>query len=117
MSRYLLLLLLNLPFIVLAIIGTITRYKLKHATRQKTVMQLLLWLFILVGLASAQGIYEWLLQHRYTDTDSLSLFDVIQITAIVVIFYIVTRLRAKNDALEQRLNRLHREISIRLSEK
>lgn len=117
MSRYTLLLLLNLPLILMAIVATVTRYKLGHATGRRTAVQLAIWLVILGGLILAQPLYEWLRANGYTDTDSLSLFDVIQITAIVIILYIVTRMRAKIDALEQRLASLHREISIRLSDK
>ncbi len=117
MSRYTLLFLLNLPLILMAIVATITRYKMHHATGQRTAVQLIIWLVILGGLILARPLYEWLLANGYTDTDSLSLFDVIQITAIVIVLYIITRMRAKVDALEQRLASLHREISIRLSDK
>lgn len=117
MSRYTLLFLLNLPLILMAIVATVTRYKLKHATGRRTGIQLAIWLVILAGLSFAQPLYEWLRANGYTDTDSLSLFDVIQITAIVVILYISTRIHARVDELEQRLSSLHREISIRLSNK
>lgn len=117
MSRYTLLFLLNLPFILLAIVATITRYKLKHASKRRTIVQLAIWFIILLSLTLARPLYEWLRASGYTDTDSLSLFDVVQITAIVIVFYIASRLRAKVDVLEQRLSSLHREISIRLSDK
>ena len=117
MSRYTLLFLLNLPLIMMAIVATVTRYKLGHATGRRTAVQLIIWLIILVGLVLARPLYEWLRASGYTDTDSLSLFDVIQITAIVVVLYVITRMRAKVDVLEQRLASLHREISIKLSDK
>jgi len=79
--------------------------------------QILTWAAILVALIVAQPLYNWLLFNNWTDTESLSLFDVIQITAIVALIYIATRLRAKTDALEQRLASLHRETSIILSSK
>lgn len=117
MSRYTLLFLLNLPFIVLAIVSTVTRYKLKHTTMRKSILQLVVWSIILLGLAFAAPLYNWLSSSGYTQSDSLSLFDVIQITAIVALIYIATRLRSKTDALEQRLASLHREISIKLTRK
>ena len=116
MSRYLILLLINLPFILLAIVSAITRYKLNHMSRRKMVVQIIIWLLILLGLALAQPAYEWLFSHQLTQTESLSLFDVIQITAIVIIFYVVNRMRAKVEVLEKRIHDLHRELSIRLSE-
>lgn len=117
MSRYLLLLILNLPLILMAIMAIITRYKLRKASRRRTVAHLLFWLLILTGLIFAQPLYEWLFSSGYTDTDSLSLFDVIQITAIVAILYVVTRMRSRVDTLEQKLASLHREMSILMSNK
>ena len=117
MSRYTLLFLLNLPFVVVAVISTITRYKLGSASKLKTIVHLTIWFVILIGLMFAAYLYEWLFSHGYTVSDSLSLFDVIQITAIVALIYVATRMRAKVDTLEQRLANLHREISIKLTRK
>lgn len=117
MSRYLILSLLNLPFVFLALVGAVTRYKLGHSTRLRMVLQLVLWTAILMGLVFAEPLYSWLLSSGYTKTEPLSLFDVIQITAIVVVFYIANRLRAKVEVLERRANDLHRELSIKLASK
>lgn len=115
MSRYLILLLLNLPFITLAILGAVTKYKLKHTTKKRFIAQILLWLVILAGLISAEPIYNWLFQNQLTQTEPLSLFDVIQITAIIVIFYLSNRSRTKIEKLEERIQDLHQELSIKLS--
>ncbi len=117
MSRYLQLLQLNLTFILAAIVSNVTQYKLKKISRQRLLIQLIMWVIILAGLASAGSIYDWLFANGLTQTDSLSLFDVVQITAIVVLFYIVNRARLKLEVIERRLNDLHQEISIRLSQK
>jgi hypothetical protein len=117
MSRYLLLLLLNLPFILLAIISQITRYKMNRSSKRRLYIQMLLWFLILGGLVAAEPLYNWLLAHGLTQTDSLSLFDVVQITAIVVIFFIANQSRQKIETLERRLQDLHQELSIILSKK
>ena len=115
MSRYLLLFLLNLPFIFAAILSQITQYKLGRSSKRRMQVQVGLSIVILVGLASAESIYNWLFANGLTATESLSLFDVIQITAIVILFYVVNRARAKLEVLERRVHDLHQEISIRLS--
>ncbi len=115
MSRYLLLLLLNLPFILFAILGAITQYKLKRSTKKRLIAQLSTWILVFIGLASAESIYNWLFQHKLTQTEPLSLFDVIQITSIILVFYIANRSHAKIEALEKRVQDLHQELSIRLS--
>lgn len=117
MSRYTLLLLLNLPFILAGILGNITQNKLGKSSKNRLRAQLLLWFIILSGLIIAEPLYEWLYGHRLTQTEPLSLFDVIQITAIIITFYIATRTRAKLEDVERRLNDLHQELSIRLSKK
>ena len=115
MSRYLLLFLLNLPFILMAILGAVTQYKLGRSTKQRTVIRISLWVVVAIGLSLAQPIYDWLFSHSLTQTEPLSLFDVVQITAIVIVFYIANRTRSKVDVLEKRVQDLHQELSIRLS--
>lgn len=115
MSRYLLLFLLNLPFILAAMLSQITQYKLGKSSRRRLRVQLVLWGIILIGLASAEPLYNWLFASGLTQTESLSLFDVVQVTALVIVFYMANRSRQKIEVLEHRLNDLHQEISIRLS--
>lgn len=117
MSRYLILIILNLPFILLAFLGAVTQYKLKHITKKRLIFQIIIWLFVLASLLSVESIYTWLFTHNMTQTEPLSLFDVIQITAIVVVFYIANRSRTRLETLEKRLQDLHRELSIKLSDK
>jgi hypothetical protein len=116
MSRYVLLLLINLPFILVAIVSQITRYKMKRSSKRRLYVQMLLWFLILGGLITAEPLYTWLFARGLTQTDSLSLFDVVQITAIVIIFFIANQSRQKIETLERRLQDLHQEVSIRLSE-
>jgi hypothetical protein len=115
MSRYLLLLLLNLPFILAGILSAITQYKLGRASKRRLITQVFIWLLLLIGLVIAEPLYNWLIARGFTQTESLSLFDVVQITAIVVLLYIANRTRLKLEILERRLQDLHQELSIRLS--
>ena len=117
MSRYLLLFLLNLPFIMAAILGIITQFKLNKISRRRFVVQLGLWCAALVGLALAQPIYAWLFNNKLTDTEPLSLFDVVQITGIIIVLYVANRARAKADSLEKKFKDLQQELSIKLSDK
>lgn len=117
MSRYILLLLVNLPFILLAITGIVTRYKMKRITKRRASIQLLMWLVVLLGLILAEPTYRWLFENNLTVADSLSLFDVVQITAIVFLFYIINGISTRLEQTEKRLNDLHQELSIRLSGK
>lgn len=117
MSRYVLLLLINLPFLVLAVTGIITRYKMKRITKRRASIQLTMWLVIFVCLALAEPVYRWLFANNFTQTDSLSLFDVVQITAIIFLLYVTNGQSIRLEQTEKRLNDLHQELSIRLSAK
>lgn len=114
-SRYTLLFILNLPFILAGVLGIITQYKIGRAPRKRLITQLVIWSVVLIGLILDESIYNWLFVNGLTATDSLSLFDVIQITAIVLLFYITNRMRFKLNNLERRVQDLHQELSIRLS--
>lgn len=116
MSRYLILVLLNTPLIITALVGALVNYKTGALARRSFIRQIVLWLVIFAGLAGAKPIYELLFSKGLTATEPLSLFDVIQITGIIIVLYIATRSRIKLEATERRLQDLHQELSIRLSE-
>jgi hypothetical protein len=117
MSRYTLLLLLNLPFVLAGLLTALTQYKLSRITKRRMLIQILIWFTVLIGLVLAEPTYLWLRGRGLTVTDSLSLFDVVQITALVIVTYVVNRMRLKLAVLERRVLDLHQELSIRLSSK
>lgn len=117
MSRYVLLFILNLPFILAGILSIVTKYKIGRATSKKLTAQLVMWFSVLIGLLMAEPLYNWLFSNGLTNTDSLSLFDVIQITSIVILFYLTNRMRFRLESTERRLQDLHQEVSIKLSKK
>jgi len=115
MSRYLILIILNAPFILAAILNALVDYKMHKISSKKFAVQILVWLVILAGLLLAAPIYKYLFSNNLTQTEPLSLFDVIQITGIVFLLFVTSRTRTKTEALERRLQDLHQELSIKLS--
>lgn len=116
MSRYLILVILNLPLIVAGLLGSLIDFKTNKINRGKYIFQSVLWLGILACLAMTQPVYSFLHSHHLTKTDSMSLFDVIEITGIIYILFMANRSRIKLDLMERRLQDLHQELSIKLSE-
>jgi ethanolamine transporter EutH len=114
-SRYLILVLLNTPLIVAALLGILVDFKMNKISRKKMIFQTSIWLLIFTGLASAKYIYQFLFSNKLTQTEPLSLFDVIQITGIITVLFIANRSRIKTDRLERRVQDLHQELSIKLS--
>ena len=115
MSRYLLLVLLNTPLIVLGAMNAIVAYKLDRTSKRRFIFRLALWLGIFVGLVFAEPIYNYLFSSGLTQTEPLSLFDVIQITAIILVLFLANLANSRAAILEKQLRDLHQELSIRLS--
>lgn len=113
--RYLVLVLLNLPIVLLALINIITQYKLKKVSVGRFRHQLVIWLTMLIILISSFPIYNLLSGKPIFDSSELSLFDIVEITAIIMLFYTVNNLRQTNEQQQQRLRELHQEVSIKLS--
>jgi hypothetical protein len=109
--------LLNTPLIIAGMLNAITSYKMKRSSKRRLYFRMGVWLVILSGLVFAQPIYGYLFSNHLTQSEPLSLFDVIQITGIVLTFYIANQAYTKVDLLERRLQDLHQELSILLSEK
>ncbi len=116
MSRYLLLFLLNLPLILLGVLNATVAYKLNKTTRRRFVLRLVLWLGILAGLVFAEPIYNALFSQGLTQTEPLSLFDVVQITGIVSVLFIANKANARSAFIEKQIRDLHQELSIRLAD-
>jgi predicted ABC-type exoprotein transport system permease subunit len=92
-------------------------YKTKVLSRNRFILNTVFWLLILVGLIAARFIYLWLYNHHHTTTSSMSLFDVIEFTAIIYLLFGLSRARARLTASDRRFREMHQELSIRLSEK
>lgn len=115
--RYLLLLLLNLPIIVIALMNIVTRYKTKSISRTRFKTQMVLWILILTVLIGSFPIYNALTGNPILGSERLSLFDIVQTTVIVHLIYIINNQRQKIDKVEKIVHDLHRDLSIKLSSK
>lgn len=116
MSRYAILVILNTPFIVAGILNALIAYKLSKISKHRFALQIVFWLIIFTGLIAAEPIYRFLFSNNLTATEPLSLFDVLQVTGIIAVFFMANRTRTKLYTLERRVQDLHQELSIKLSE-
>lgn len=114
--RYILLVILNLPIILMALINIITQYKLGAVSRSRLRHQLIIWLLTLSVVVGSFPIYNWLAGKELFDSSELSLFDIVEVTAIIWLCYGINTHRQRLDQAERRVRQLHQELSIRLSE-
>ncbi len=115
MSRYLILILLNLPLVIIGFASSVVSYKVGRINKRRFIVRAAIWLIIAAGLIFSGPLYAFLFSNNLTQTEPLSLFDVIQITGIIFTFLIANQAFTKADAMERKLNDLHQEISIKLS--
>lgn len=115
--RYILLVLLNLPVILLAITNVLTRYKLGRISRQRFRIQIFMWLIVLTVIIGSFPAFNILSDRQTFDSGELSMFDIVQTTAIILLFYVANNQRQKIEWTERTLRDLHQELSIKLSKK
>lgn len=114
--RYVILVLLNLPVILLALINLVTRHKVGKINKTKFRKQILLWLVTLIVLVSSFPVYNLLSGRPLLDSQELSAFDIIQTAAVIALVYIVNNQRQKSEQTERYLRDFHQELSIKLSQ-
>lgn len=113
--RYIILVLLNLPIIILALVNIITQYKMEKVEPKRFRFQIIWWIAILIILIGSFPAYNLWSGHALLDSRELSLFDIVQTTAILYLIYIINDHRRKIERSERLIRDLHQEISIRLS--
>ena len=115
--RYVILVLLNMPIIILAALNFVTKYKLKKITKERFVRQMFFWIALCIVLIASFPAYNLLTNRPIFDSSELSLFDIVQTTAIIFLIFTVNNLRQKLESTTIRLRDFHQEISIQLSTK
>ena len=76
-------------------------------------MLILFWIALVLGIFLNKFIFDFLESLRIIDSTPLSLYDVIQITAIISLIYIVFRQDFKIEDLKNKITKLNREIAIK----
>lgn len=113
--RYVILVALNLPIILLALVNVVTQYKLRRVSASRFRHQLVLWLVLLLLLIGSYPVYNTIKGSAPFDSTGLSVFDILQTTAIIFLLYVANQQRQRNDQNEKRLRDLHQALSIKLS--
>jgi hypothetical protein len=117
MSKYALLVIINLPLILVGIISAITDYKASRIiSRRKCIILVIFWLTIGVGLVMVEPFYNALIRANLTDSPPLSLIDVVQLTGLVLALFFIVKMYEKIDVLNQKLSRIHERLAMLDSE-
>ena len=113
--RYVILVLLNLPLILIALLTMLTQYKMGRISKRRYYQQISIWLLLLIIIICSFPFYNYLNGHAVLDSHQLSAFDIAQTTAIIYLFYMINKQRQKSELSERRLRDMHQELSIKMS--
>lgn len=114
--RYIVLVLLNVPVVLLSLTNLITKYKTGKLTKERFHIQVSLWIIIFLVVAGSFPLYNSLVGNPPFQSDDLTFFDIAQTTVIIFLIYTVGKLHQKLEWAEKYQRDLHQELSIRLSE-
>lgn len=112
--RYLILLFLTAPIIILAFINLLVNFKMRKISRQRFYQQFVVWFIISTILICSYPVYNLMNGRSLLDASSLSAFDIVQTTAIIYLFYVVNDHRRKIERAEKAFRDLHQELSIKI---
>jgi len=117
MSKYLIIILLNMPVILIGILWSTVSYKTKKMSKKRFATEVVVWLLIGTSLMLIEPIYNSLIRNGLTDSPPLSLVDVIILTVLVLCLFLIERLQEKITLLNKKFSLLHEEMVIQNSTK
>jgi hypothetical protein len=115
MNKYILLIIFNMPFVIFGIISALARYKESSLGRLSLIIRLVFWTVIGLGIIFAQQFYDFLIRNDLTNSQPLSLVDVVLVTGVSFCFFLCIRLYSRLDHNERKLTELQEKLSIILA--
>lgn len=112
MSRYVLLIILNAPVLLLGIVGALTNYKTSRISRRRCYWQVIFWVLVGVGLVFVEPAYNILIRHNLTNSTPMSLFDIVLLTGIIFCLLLIKSTNEKLAILTKKFSRMHENLVI-----
>lgn len=112
MSRYTLLFILILPFAIQGILSSVVDYKTKKISKKGSILISVLWSLVLAGVYFSQEVYNFLFSRQLTETEPMSLFDVVAFLAIVILLRQVLELKSSLVDLQNKQTRIIQQLAI-----
>jgi hypothetical protein len=116
-DKYTLLIVLNMPFIIFGLINAFILYRDSSLGRFSLLIRIIFWSSIAFGLVFAQQIYNFLVRNDLTNSQPLSLADVVLVTGVDFCMFLSLRLYTRLEHTEHKLMDLHEKLSIIISQR
>jgi hypothetical protein len=111
-NKYALLVIVNLPILIIAILGAITSYKTKRSSKRRCIVEVAFWCAVGVLLICIEPIYNALVRHNLTNSAPMSIFDLVLLTLFILCLLLIRKLNEKVTELNKKLSKLHENIVI-----
>lgn len=112
MSRYVLLVIINTPLLLVGIVSALTNYNTRRISKKRCVGEIIFWLTIGVGLVFVEPIYNVLVRHNLTNSTPMSLFDMLLLTLILFCLLLIKSTNERTARLHRTISRMHENIAI-----
>jgi hypothetical protein len=112
MSKYVLLVLINSPLIILAVLMAVTGYKTGRSTRRRCGVVVTFWLMVGIGMFFVEPAYDSLVRANLTDSPPMSVFDIILLTGIIFLMLLIVQLYERLTTLSRKVSKMHEGIAI-----
>lgn len=111
-TKYNLLIILSSPILMLFILRIYDNYKRKRISLRASILLGLFWMILLIGVLFNKYIFEIILRSKLSDSTPLSLYDMIQIVAIIFLIYVAFRQSFKIEDLREKITKINEEIAL-----
>ncbi len=110
MDKYLITIILNFPIIIFGLIRSVASFKNKKHGKKRAYFEISFWVFTALVVLFIEPAYNMLVVDNLTNSEPLSIFDTMMITAINSLLFLNFRASEKISALEYKVDRLHESI-------
>lgn len=111
-TKYNILIALCLPILILFLIRIYDSFKRKKLSKRGAIILFLFWSFLTLGIIFNKQFFVYLENSRLIESTPLSLYDTVQITAIIFLIYIIFRQSFKLEELRDKITKLNQELAL-----
>lgn len=115
-SRFLILILINLPIVLIGTVGAIVAYKTKQTSKKRCLVEVISWIIVGFGLVMVEPAYNLLVKNNLTTSDSMSIFDIILLTLVLICGLFLVKSNEKISSINNKLSRIHEHIAMKDAE-
>jgi hypothetical protein len=109
-NKYAILVIVNLPLLLIAIVGAMTNYKTGRISKRKATIEIVFWLIVGVLLVLIEPLYNTLIRHNLTNSAPMNIFDVGLLTLFIMSLLLIKHINEKVTRLNRKISRMHESI-------